>query len=46
MTARLVRFSSHPFGFLPVSLIQAQVVFQHPVIYKLFAITVDDVPRK
>jgi hypothetical protein len=46
MTARLVRFSSHPFGFLPVSSIQAQVVFQHPVINKLFDITVEGGLRK
>jgi hypothetical protein len=32
MTDRVVRFSSRPFGFLPASLIQVQVVFQHPVI--------------
>ena len=25
-----VRFFSRPFGFLPVSLIQVQVVFRHP----------------
>jgi hypothetical protein len=30
----------------PVSLIQVQVVFQHPVINKLFAITVEGGPRK
>ena len=41
-----VRFSSRPFGSFPVSSIQVQVVFQHPVINKLFAITVEGGPRK
>jgi hypothetical protein len=43
MTARLVRFSSRPFGFLPVSSIQVQVVFRcrQPIINKLFLITTE-----
>jgi hypothetical protein len=39
--SRLLSVSLSSVELSPVSLIQVQVVFQHPVINKLFAITVE-----
>jgi hypothetical protein len=44
--SRLLSDSLSSIELPPVSLIQVRVVFQHPVINKLFAITMEGGPRK